>query len=72
METGREVDERTVRNIYDAHIAWFYEDFPVELSRRMTSAEVLEILMAYRSLREHFRPFFDGSLPPGLDSAHPE
>ncbi|WP_415258099.1 hypothetical protein [Thauera phenylacetica] len=71
-EAAREVDEKTVRNICDDHISWLYALAPAELLRELTSAEVLEVLMANRGMREQLRPFFGGSLPGGLEAESPE
>lgn len=67
METGREVDEKTVRNVVDEHIRWLYESEDAEFLRDLTPLEALHILELDRGYRELFRPFNGGKLGPHVN-----
>ena len=68
METGRDVDEKTVRNVIDEHIRWLYESEDAEFLRDLTPLEVLHLLELNRGYRELLRPVDGGRLGPHVNS----
>lgn len=52
---GADVDEKTVRNLYDKHFAWLYELFPRDLLVIADEWDVFELVLSAREMREVFR-----------------
>ncbi|AMO36235.1 hypothetical protein [Thauera humireducens] len=62
--TGTDVDEKTVRNLYDNNFAWLYEFFPRDLLSAMDEWDVFEVVLSAREAREVFRARTGNKLVP--------
>jgi len=54
--TGADVDEKTVRDLYENNFAWLYELFPRDRLAGVDEFVVFELVLSFRELREEYRP----------------
>lgn len=62
--TGVDVDEKTVRNLYENNFAWLYERFPRHALAELDESDVFELMLSAQTLRETFRARTGNKLAP--------
>lgn len=61
--SGTEVDEKTVRNLYEKNLGWLYETFPRDVLELASAGVILELMCLGREMQEVARAHLGTTLP---------